>query len=48
LKAKGYYDRYLDEYDAEHLFIQRRDLHQRLMETTHGDETKEDDARRTG
>ncbi len=44
LKAKGYYEKYLEEYDAEHLFIQRRDLYQRLMETTHGDETKEDDA----
>ena len=48
LKAKGYYDKYLDEYDAEYLFIQRRDLHKRLMENSHGDETKEDDARRTG
>ena len=48
LKAKGYYEQYLQEYDAEHLFQQRQDLYERLMETTHGDETKEDDARRTG
>lgn len=48
LKAKGYYDKYLDEYDAEHLFIQRRDLYQRLTETEHGYETQENDAWRTG
>jgi len=47
LKAKGYYDKYLEEYDAEHLFIQRRDLYERLMENSNGDETKEDDARRS-
>jgi hypothetical protein len=46
LKEKGYYDKYLDEYDAEHLFIQRRDLYERLMENSNGNETKEDDARR--
>ena len=39
LKAKGYYDKYLSEYDAEHLFLQRRDLFQRLMEFKNGDET---------
>ena len=39
LKSKGYYDKYLDEYDAEHLFMQRRDLYQRLTETEHGYET---------
>ena len=39
LKATGYYDRYLEEYDAEHLFQQRRDLFERLMEASHGNET---------
>ena len=53
----GVYPKYQERYtysstlfvwmtDAEHLFQQRRDLYERLMETTHGDETKEDDARR--
>ena len=48
LKAKGYYDKYLEEYDAEHLFLQRQDLYQRLMEIKRGDETQKNDARRAG
>ena len=45
LKAKGYYDKYLEEYDASHIFEKRRELYDRLKETTHGNETEEDDAR---
>lgn len=31
LESKGYYEQYLQEYDASHLFQQRRNLYNRLM-----------------
>ena len=36
LKEKGYYDRYVEEYDVEEIFNRRADLYRRLK---NGDET---------
>lgn len=39
LRAKGYYDTYLEEYDAESIYLKRETFYRKLKEPAHGNET---------